>query len=85
MVRTDRYKYIDWDGFPPQLFDLDADPHELTDRGTDAALAAVRSELAALLFDWLRSCKRRTSESEAGVVARTHAHTRMMGIEIGKW
>lgn len=37
MVRWDRWKYVAYVGHPPQLFDLAADPHELTNRATDAA------------------------------------------------
>jgi arylsulfatase A-like enzyme len=85
MVRTDRYKFIDWDGFEPQLFDLAEDPGELVDRGPDPACAGIRAECGTLLFDWLRSRKRRTTESGDQVAARTNAHSRMMGIEIGKW
>ncbi len=33
MVRTDRWKYVFWQGFRPQLFDLDADPDEYCDLG----------------------------------------------------
>ena len=85
MVRSDRYKYIDWDGFAPQLFDLDADPDEIVDRAADPACASACREGRTLIYDWLRSRKRRATETHARVVARTHAHQRMMGIEIGKW
>ena len=37
------------------------------------------------LFDWLSVRKHRTTETLAQVEARTHAHERMMGIQIGKW
>ena len=46
-VVTERYKlirYPDLDAW--ELFDLEADPHELTNRGADPALAAVRKRLA---------------------------------------
>src|SRR6185312_4239446 len=33
MVRTQRWKYVLFEDFPPQLFDLAADPHELDDLG----------------------------------------------------
>jgi choline-sulfatase len=31
MLRRGRFKYIHYLGFPPELFDLDADPEELSD------------------------------------------------------
>jgi len=46
MVRTDRYKYCEYPGFPPQLFDLQEDPMELDDLGTDAVRTGVRDEHA---------------------------------------
>lgn len=44
MLRWDRWKYVYYVGYPPQLFDLDADPHELCDRarhGGDEVAAAL--------------------------------------------
>jgi choline-sulfatase len=43
MVRTARYKYVHYVGYPPQLFDLDVDPEETRDLGTDPAHADVRA------------------------------------------
>ncbi len=85
MVRDARYKYIHWEGYPAQLFDLQEDPQEFDDRGTDPALQAVRAAMHQRLFDWLSLRKHRTTETLAQVEARTHAHERMMGIQIGKW
>ncbi|MBF3226215.1 phosphonate monoester hydrolase, partial [Pseudomonas aeruginosa] len=42
MVRSERWKYIAYDGFRAQLFDLASDPGELRDLGADPAHAAVR-------------------------------------------
>lgn len=85
MVRDARYKYLHWEGYPCQLFDLQEDPHELHDRGADPALAHVRADLHERLFEWQRDARRRTTESDAQVENRTHAHERMMGIQIGRW
>ncbi|ETW94947.1 MAG: hypothetical protein ETSY2_48885 [Candidatus Entotheonella gemina] len=41
MVRKGRYKYIHYVGYAPELFDLTADPKELTDLAQDAAYADV--------------------------------------------
>ncbi len=84
MVRTEHWKYIDWQGFRPQLFDLEADPLELDDLGADARCERERALLRERLFDWLASLKRRTTVSDATVDARTDAHRRH-GIHIGIW
>jgi choline-sulfatase len=44
MVRWGRFKYVHYEGYAPQLFDLDADPGELTDLSGDPAHAATRAE-----------------------------------------
>lgn len=85
MVRNDRYKYIWWQGYRSQLFDLQEDPQELRDRGTDASLEGVRRAMQDELLGWLASSRRRATESSQQVVDRTHAHERMMGILIGRW
>ena len=41
MVRWRDWKYVHYTGLPPQLFDLQADPHELVDLGTDTSQRAV--------------------------------------------
>jgi choline-sulfatase len=45
MLRKGRFKLIYYVGFPPELFDLQADPEELQDRSGDSAFAAIRAEL----------------------------------------
>lgn len=85
MVREDRYKLIVWEGFADQLFDLHDDAGELDDRGTDPALAPVRRRLRDALLHWLIERRRRSSETDAQVGARTHAHERAMNILIGRW
>lgn len=53
MLRSPRHKYVHYVGAPPQLFDLEADPEELNDLGSDPAHAAIRDgferQLRALL------------------------------------
>ena len=53
MLRDQRHKYVHYVGAPPQLFDLEADPEELTDLGTDTAherqRAAFEARLRAIL------------------------------------
>lgn len=84
MVRTAQWKYVHWEGFRPQLFDLAADPRELSDLGADPRFSAERAALRERLFDWLSTRARRTTVSDALVEARTDAHRRH-GIDIGIW
>ncbi|MCB1395057.1 MAG: sulfatase-like hydrolase/transferase [Rhodobacter sp.] len=49
MLRKGRWKYHYYVGFPPELFDLETDPEELRDLGTDPALAEVRAMMHAEL------------------------------------
>jgi arylsulfatase A-like enzyme len=50
-VRTERYKYIDWTQHPgcDELYDLAADPYELTNLATAPEHAGLRAELRAQL------------------------------------
>jgi choline-sulfatase len=47
MIRKGRWKYVHYVGHCPQLFDLEADPHEGTDLGQSPAHMALRAELEA--------------------------------------
>ncbi len=49
MIRKGRYKYIHYNDYPPQLFDLADDPGELNDLGDSPAHAATRQALDAEL------------------------------------
>ncbi|MCQ9426199.1 sulfatase-like hydrolase/transferase [Pseudomonas sp. LJDD11] len=70
MVRSERFKYLAYDGFRPQLFDLENDPQELHDLGSDPAFASVREQHQGYLFDWLRGLKRRTTISNSEIDLR---------------
>jgi choline-sulfatase len=41
MIREGRYKYVHYVAYPPQLFDLQADPEELRDLAGDPAFREV--------------------------------------------
>ncbi|MBS7598792.1 alkaline phosphatase family protein [Pseudomonas sp. RC2C2] len=70
MVRSERWKYLAYDGFRAQLFDLLNDPQELHDLGADPAYADVRETHQSYLFEWLRGLKRRTTISHAEIERR---------------
>lgn len=84
MARTDRWKYVHYQGLRPQLFDLREDPLELVDRGDDGALEAVRAEMRDRLREWLMSLKRRVTVDHATVDRRTEDHHRN-NVHIGVW
>ncbi len=83
MVRTERWKYIHYQGFVPQLFDLAADGDEFYDLGADVGHEAVRAEMKDRLLDWSLTLKCRTTLSDEAVrCARRQGDG---GILIGWW
>ena len=54
---TVRYKYIYNNGDIPELYDLEADPGENVNRGGDAGMGKVRSELHDRLVAWYNPTK----------------------------
>ncbi len=84
MLRTDKWKYIFFEGFRPQLFDLENDPKELNDLGAASQLAEVRAELHEQLFTWFRNRAIRRTMSDEVVDARTDT-ARQRGILIEIW
>ena len=84
MARTEAWKYVHWEGFRPQLFDLGADAQELVDLGADARCDAERATMRERLFDWMATRKRRTTASDEEVACHTDNH-RERGIHIGIW
>ena len=84
MVRTERWKYVHWQDFRPQLFDLDADPDEFDDLGADPGHEAVRREMRERLLSWFMRLKRRVTVNDAAVEAGTAAHKRA-GVFFGVW
>jgi arylsulfatase A-like enzyme len=84
MVRTERWKYVHWQDFRPQLFDLAADPDEFDDRGDDASLESVRRELRERLLAWFMRLKRRVTVTDRQVETGTGAHKRA-GVFFGQW
>lgn len=49
MIRDERYKYVEYVGYPPQLFDLVEDPGELVDLAGEPRYANTVAECAAQL------------------------------------
>jgi arylsulfatase A-like enzyme len=81
MLRGTRWKFVFYEGFRPQLFDLLNDPHEREDRGDDSALLGVCEEHADILFEWMRARRTRITVSNSYILKRR----RGAGIIIGEW
>ncbi|MFN5701386.1 MAG: sulfatase-like hydrolase/transferase [Betaproteobacteria bacterium] len=84
MVRTRQWKYIHWQGFRPQLYDLQHDPYEYMDLGQDPGLEPVRREMEARLLAWMAALHPRQSLSDTEVARRTD-RAKEHGIYYGTW
>jgi len=84
MVRTDRWKYVWWQDYRPMLFDLENDPLERRDLGTDQSYAPLVAEMEERLAAWLKARKTRVTVDDAYVEARTATHKKH-GIFFGVW
>ncbi len=84
MLRTAQWKYVHWQDYRPQLFDLAADPFERVDLGADLRYGRTRGRLRERLFDTLATLARRTTVTDADAERKTDAH-RAAGIHIGIW
>ena len=84
MIRTDRWKYLLWEGYRSQLFDRENDPNEFDDLGESADHVNIRAELHERLFRWLRTRATRITISEGAVRNRTGGAPKQ-GIIIGEW
>ncbi|MGE3064541.1 MAG: alkaline phosphatase family protein [Hyphomicrobiaceae bacterium] len=84
MARDRRWKYVYYERFPPQLFDLDSDPHELHDLGRSPAHAAVRDDMKDRLFHWLLNRKTRVTISNE-LIDRLTGSAKQRGYRFGEW
>ena len=82
MLRTKEWKYVHWEGFRGQLFDLTRDPRELVDLGADAACEPVRQSMRERLLDRLATLRHRITVDDAEIEGFTDTH-RARGIDIG--
>ncbi len=84
MVRNKRWKYVFFDGFGPQLFDLDNDPLEFKDLGSNPDYIEVREALFKRLFKWMSQRKLRTTLSNQEIAGRTGSNKKR-GYFFGVW
>ncbi len=85
MIRHRRWKLIHYNGFRPQLFDLDNDPDELVDLGEDPARAGIRGKMIRRLVNWQRSLKPRIGVPFEDLHGMGPARDESRGIIIGRW
>lgn len=67
MYRTERWKFIHYEGFRPQLFDMQNDPNEQHDLGQDPEYASLITILENKLFKWFRQRKVRATLSDTRI------------------
>jgi len=84
MLRTERWKYVHFRDFPPQLFDLENDPDEFNDLGRDPTHEATRQSLHTRLLDRLIARKNRVTMTDE-TVQNMRGDENSAGIIIGKW
>tara|TARA_B100001971_G_C18262804_1_gene588625 strand:- start:5023 stop:5547 length:525 start_codon:yes stop_codon:yes gene_type:complete len=84
MVRTERWKYIQYQKFPPQLFDLQSDPKELKDLGSDPTKKPIRDDMETRLNEWIRKRRLRSTISHETIDARTGT-AKDRGYMFGVW
>ncbi len=85
MARTRRWKYVHFDGYTPQLFDLESDPAELCDLGRDPNHASTRAEMKERIFEWMRGRKNRIAMSDDDMNARFEDRRKPGSPLIGRW
>ena len=64
MLRTQRWKYVHFTGYAPQLFDLENDPDEFNDLGQDDQHAQVRDDMYRRLLERLTARKNRVTVTD---------------------
>src|SRR5690606_7754643 len=84
MLLDGRWKYISYDNFRPQLFDLKDDPNELHDLGESVAHGKICRAMEDRLNGWLRARRNRTTMSHEEIEARTNNY-KTRGIYFGVW
>lgn len=83
MVADKRWKLMHFEGgHRPMLFDLENDPHELTDLGVSDEHSEIIADMYDKLFAWARRPSQRTTRSEEQLI-EMRTKTRRRGIVLG--
>ena len=84
MLRTSKWKYIYFKGFPAQLFDLEKDPEEFIDLGQSIDYKKIRDEMKELLLKRLVNRKNRVAATDEFVL-KDRDYSKEDDIMIGVW
>jgi arylsulfatase A-like enzyme len=84
MLRGERWKYVYYKGYPPQLFDMQEDPDELKDLGRHPDYEEVRRQMMEKLLERLTDRKNRVTYTDDQVV-NTRKGENHSGVMIGVW
>ena len=84
MIQTEDWKFILYEGFRPQLFDMKNDPDEFVDLGEDPSHEETRRQLSDQIFAWMRKRKFRTALSNNEIANRT-GKAKERGYLFGVW
>lgn len=84
MITDGCWKYVHYEHFRPQLFNLEQDPREQQDLGEDPAFAKQRARLEGALYNWYRQRKIRTTISNSTVAGMT-GKAQARGYLFGLW
>ena len=83
MVADKRWKFMHAEGgFRPMLFDLQNDPNELTDLGTDPAYSDTIDLMYERLAKWARRMSQRVTKSDQDII-QSRGASRRKGILLG--
>ncbi len=85
MLFDGRWKYIFWEGFRPQLYDLREDPSETIDLHDNTAHAVVRQEFRERMFEWVRNRKMSVTLPDERIMISERDILPRHGIKIGIW
>lgn len=85
MLFDGRWKFIAWEGFRPQLFDLRENPDETIDFHDDPSRASVIEEFRGRMFDWVRERKMTVTLPDEKMLISERDILPRHGIKIGIW
>ena len=74
MIRNNKWKYIYYKGFPPQLFDLKNDPDEFNDLGQTPKYSKIVDEMKDILLDRITNRKNRVAATDEFVLKLSLIH-----------
>jgi len=84
MIRDHDWKYVSFDGFDPQLFNLKDDPSERHDLGRDKAFNKICASYENKINQWIRKRKKRSTISHTEIEAKTD-NAKKRGVYFGVW